>query len=83
MTKSGRLGSKGERRGPRSDAVRRKLEVDVFMALAGLPVLGVAGLLCCASSAVVSELDMNVDGVVVGWSSLLSGGVLGEQSSSS
>lgn len=79
VTKSGRLGSRGERRGPRRDEVRRKLEE--VGTLVWLTVNGVVGLFC-VSSAVVSELDMKTDGDV-DWSRLLSGSVMGEQSSSS
>lgn len=81
MAKSGRLGSKGVRRGPRRDEVRRKLDVGVTLGAMDV----VVGAL---PSALVSEVDMIDVGVRVGvavvlTSGSLSGGVLGEQSSSS
>ena len=62
------------RRGPRNDEVRRKFGMGVSLEV--VVVVVVAVVVCGLPSVLVKEVDMVVDGS-------LSGGVLGEQSSSS
>lgn len=86
MVKSGRLGRSGVRRGPRNDEVRRKFDMGVSLDVAAVAVIvdGVVVVIvnvCGFPSVLVKDVDMADVGVTVGGS--LSGGVLGEQSSSS
>jgi len=78
VAKSGRLGKSGVRRGPRNDEVRRKFDMGVNL---DVVVVVVGVVVCGLPSVLVKEVDM-LD-VVVTVDGSLSGGVLGEQSSSS